>query len=259
MGDLIVQLVTQPSAPSRVPAGDPVVLKIAETHEELQEAFGLVYQAYMRSGLARPNPFEMRVTPWQLLSSTDIFVAQVRDEVICTVSLVRDGGLGLPMESVYGEEVDRLRQRGLQLAEVSCLADRRKGQERSATMLFRVMGMMAQCAEYRGVDELMIAVHPRHALFYQRAMCFTPIGELVSYQSVCGNPAVALSLNLKRAPVDYPREYRRFFGDRFSTRDFQPRPIPDESLPYFQLVSQACADLHDEDSARGASLDVLCV
>src|SRR6478672_7416482 len=51
-------------------------LQLASRREELFAAFSLVYNAYLRTGLVRPNPFQMRVTPYHLLTSTDVIVAK---------------------------------------------------------------------------------------------------------------------------------------------------------------------------------------
>ena len=100
-----------------------IEFRVGSSAEELFAAFGLVYEEYVRSGLMKPNACQMRITPYHLLSSTEVLVALDRGDLSCTMTLVCDGELGLPMESVYHEEVASLRLQGLQLAEVSCLAD----------------------------------------------------------------------------------------------------------------------------------------
>ena len=47
------------------------------------------------------------VTPYHLLPTTEIFIAEYQGEVIFTMSLVIDGDLGVPMEHVYGDEIAR--------------------------------------------------------------------------------------------------------------------------------------------------------
>lgn len=203
-----------------------VAVKIASNWEELEGAFRLVHQNYLRCGLARPNACQMRVTPYHLLSTSEVFVGVLCSEVVSTMTLVRDGELGLPMEDIYGAEISACRQRGLRLAEVSCLADRRKDFERSLPLVLRIMSLMAQTAVRRGVDTLVVAVHPRHAKFYERFIGFQYIGEEKAYQCVCNNPAVALALDLARLSVNHPRAYRRFFGEPFPEDELAYRPVP---------------------------------
>lgn len=235
----------------RLLADQAPVFRIAQTRDDYCGAFRLVYEAYLRAGLSRPNPFGMRITPYQLLPTTEVLVAVHHGEIIATLSLVRDGQLGLPLENTYPEEVAALRAQGLHLAEVSCLADRRHvrdnpGQPGPAcpapATAMRLMSLMAQCALARGVNQLLIAVHPRHARFYQRFTAFEPIGGLRSYQAVCNRPAVALALDIDRAPIEHPELYRRFFGLPFPPDALTPCPILPELQKEFAPVVTASFD-----------------
>ena len=230
---------------------EAVTVKIATTWDELEGAFRLVHQNYLRCGLTQPNVFDMRVTPYHLRSTTEVFVGILRSEVVCCMTLVRDEGLGLPLEDIYSPEISALKARGVKLAEVSCLADRRGDFARSLPLVLRLMSLMAQCAKLRGVDMLVIAVHPRHAKFYERFTCFRCIGEERAYHTVRDKPAVALALDLRRAPIDHPEEYRRFFGTPFSDAELAYRPIPASlrermrpivEASYFAASSRTCAE-----------------
>ena len=205
-----------------------IEVKAADGRDELFGAFQLVYDAYLRSGLTKPNAYGLRVTPYHLLPTTEVFVALDRRKVICTVSLVRDGELGLPMEVVYDAEVAWRRIRGISLGEVSCLGDQGRAAGHSFPVVMQLMGLMAQCAERRGVDQLLIAVHPKHAKFYQRFAAFEPIGEEKTYETVCDKPAVAMALDLNRAPIDHPHLYKAFCGKRYPDEVLEYRPMPDE-------------------------------
>lgn len=233
-------LETRPAA--QRPGPDEVVYKIASGPEELKAAFRLVYQSYLRCGLTKPNPYRMRVTPFHLLSTTEVFVAVHRGEVICTMTLVRDGRLGLPMEVVYGQEVACRRAQGTSVAEVSCLACRPRSLVPGLPVLIQVMSLMGQCARRRGIDELLIAIHPRHAAFYQRFIGFKAIGREKVYGSVCNKPAVALALDLKHLAVIHPRAHKRFFGS----------PFPEEELQWRLMSEELQAEL-------GAMVDPNCV
>jgi len=230
------------AAGSRQAKETEVVLKIASRWTDLQGAFELVYENYLQCGLTEPNPYGMRVTPYQLLPTTEIFVATREDEIISTLSLVRDGELGLPMESCYPEEVASRRDQGLHLAEVSCLANRRLGRGQSLPIILRLMTLMAQCAQRRGVNQLLIAVHPHHAKFYHCCAAFDRIGEERSYEAVQGKPAVAMALDLDRAPVDHPALYRKFFGVSFPESVMRFTPIPEHMRSELQPVVEVSYD-----------------
>lgn len=217
--------------------------RIAQSREEYRGAFRRVYESYVAAGLAEPNPFRMRVTPWQLLPTTQVFIAVKGGETIATVSLVCDGELGLPLESSYAEEVAWLRNEGLLLAEVSCLADHQHMANRSPVRALRLMSLMVQCAQRQGVNHLLIAVHPRHAKFYQRFTAFEPIGGLKNYEAVRNRPAVALALDLDRLPLEHPELHRPFFAVRFPESVFQHWPMSSALRAEFEPVVEASYDV----------------
>jgi hypothetical protein len=109
-------------------------------------AFRLVHQSYVGAGLSESNRYGMRVTPYHLLSTTETFIAVCDGLVISTVSLVIDGELGLPMESIHAREVAARRARGLLVGEVSCLADRRRDFKRLFPVFIRLCRAMGRYA-----------------------------------------------------------------------------------------------------------------
>ena len=231
------------------PNGHKTVFKIAQHRRELYGAFRLVHEAYVRSGITRPNPYRMRVTPHHLLPTTEVFVALGGGEVLCTMTLVRDGLMGLPMEAIYEEEVERRRQQGILLGEVCSLADQKHALEASFPVVFRLMTLLAQTAKRRGVDELMITVHPHHAGFYERFAAFRPIGEEKIYPTVCDKPAVALAVDLTRLAVNNPHVHKRFFGKPLPEEILRHRPIPEELRSELDLVVSSCCDTETSDAA----------
>lgn len=109
---------------------DDILLQVVSSRHDRQAAFELIYRSYLQAGLCTKNDCGMRATPYQLLASTDVILATLRGQAISTVSLVRDGDLGLPMETLYPDEIAMRRAVGIRLAEVFGLADRRQGTAR---------------------------------------------------------------------------------------------------------------------------------
>lgn len=212
-------------------------VRLAEDRADLEAAFRTLYEAYVRSGLATSNPYRMRITPHQLLRTSDILVALEGGDVACTITLVGDGELGLPLEELYAEEVAQRRALRGCIAEASCLAERGAADGAVSRAVLNAMGLMVQCAVRRGAAELLIAVHPRHATFYRR-LGFETIGQERMYRTVCDNPAVALALNLDlRWIAEYfPRTHRMFFENWRSDEAYRHRPISPELLAEFQDI-----------------------
>jgi hypothetical protein len=210
-----------------------IQIKVASAREERRGAFRLAYAAYHRAGLCDECDEGLRITPYQLLPTTDIIVGELRGEVISTLSLVRDGEMGLPLESLYPDEVRRRRAEGLKLAEVSCLADRRKEAARFFGLFCELAQVMIQMADRERVDQLLIAVHPRHARMYCRAMAFKQVGETRDYDAVNGNPAVLLCLDIAEVKAMRPEVWQRFAGDPLPEAIIETKPINDDDRWYF--------------------------
>lgn len=207
----------------------PITIKIASTRAEREGAFRLVYQRYLGAGLCPPNPHEMRVTPYHLLPTTTVFVAIYKGEVIFTMSLIGDGPKGVPMESIFPDEIGNLRARGVRFGEVSCLADRRKEMSRFLPLFVRVSRMVLQFARREGMW-LSMAVHPKHGRFYERLFGFERIGGERLYGSVMNKPAVAYALD----PAGFDAERRRqYFGEVIPDDDLRPQPLSGEDLAHF--------------------------
>ena len=211
-GDHMQLLDTPIAVPARI--HPDIELKVAGSRNERRAAFELIYNSYRRVGLCAPNANGIRFTPYQLQQTTDIIIARLRGDVISTLSLVRDGNLGLPMEQIFADEVAARRAAGRQVAEVSGLADRRQSPARFFPLFCDMGRLMAQLAARLGVAELLITVHPRHVSLYRRYMAFMPLGDCREYPTVQGHPAVALSLDLSPARVESPKSWQKFFGAR---------------------------------------------
>lgn len=238
-----------PRATSERQTPAEITYKPAATRAEREGAFRLIHRAYLRGGLTEPNSFGMRVTPYHLLPTTEVFVALLRGEVISTVTLVGDGKRGLPMEAVYPQEIARRRKQGLRLAEVSCLADRRRSITRFLPVFLKLCGLMGQAARKRGIDQLMIVVHPKHARFYERYISFRPVGAVCAYPSVCDRPGIPLCLDFARFDREPTASYEKFFGQPYPPELLQPYPMTARDQAYFA----ARVDPSFEQIDRGAS------
>jgi hypothetical protein len=175
-----------------------VAARLAVTRDEIDAAERLVHDVYVARGLrdagARPGG--------QASAGAVVFVARIDGIVDATLSLIPEGARGLPADALYGAELAERRRQRRRLAEISALAVEHGC--RGATLalvrpLIQLVGIYARDIE--GVDELCIAVHPRHARFYERAFGFTRFGDEKAYHAVKGAPAVGLRLDLHRPPL----------------------------------------------------------
>lgn len=196
--------------------------RIATSLRDLISSYELVYQSYRRQGLTFPNRHRKRVSMFHCSETTDVFIATERDQVICTMTLIGDSEMGIPLETLYSDQVNLKRRQGLRIAEVGALAQRESGK---FSVLLRLIQLMAQRAKNRYIDELLIAVHPRHVKFYQGFLSFEPIGPCRTYNAVCDQPAVGMALNLSELPLRNHRAGRRMFGEPFPRSQIAAGPL----------------------------------
>jgi hypothetical protein len=187
---------------------------LATTRDELDAASRLVHDCYVRRGYVEPSADGRHVSPYLAMPSTAVFVARADGAVVATVSLVVDSALLLPSDELYGVELAAFRAAGRRLAEVSALAvnEQWRGAALGALRaLVRVVGIYGR--EIARVDDLCIAVHPRHAPFYEGRLRFRRFGGLKAYEAVNGAPAVGLRLDLHQ--LDSPLGDTTFAGSLF--------------------------------------------
>jgi hypothetical protein len=221
----------------------PTVMKVAEWRSERAAAFQLLHRAYLQAGLTFENEMQMRVTKFHLVDTTDLLVAKRNADVEFTATLVRDGQLGLPVESLFADEVAAMRSAGMKLAEVSCVAsgvgeDKRQRFE----TLVKMIGLTIHAARRRGVGRLLLAVHPRHARLYQRLFGCVPCSEVKQYAAVQGNPALLCAhdfaeLDRRRYPL-----YNQIYGDYYRPWQLDGTRMTDEEIEFFQRAVHHHAD-----------------
>ena len=184
------------------------------------------------------NEYGLRVIPHHLLPTTNVFVAIEQGRMICTVTLIGDGELGVPMESIYYSEILELRRKNLSVGEVSCLAFEAMPVSKFLTVFTQLLRLMVQHARSHGMDQLVIAAHPQHARFYQRYMGYTQIGPLKSYPSVQKSPAVACSLDLLALDRTRPKFWNSVIGSRLPDTEIRSRPMSEEECDDFNPVAR---------------------
>ena len=186
-----------------------LVLKIAQTKEELEACFGLLHDAYVGSGFMKPDPSGMRVTIYHALPTTTTLCAKFDGEVVGTLSLIRESVFGFPMQSVF--DLQEIREKKGRIAEVSALAVHPKFRNTGGTILFPLMKFMYEyCTTFFDTRHLVIAVNPNRIEMYESLLSFKRLTEnsVDRYDFANGAPAVGASLDLHLAPRIFRRIYR---------------------------------------------------
>jgi len=208
-----------------------LVLKIAETKEELEACFTLLHQAYVASGFMKPHPSGMRVTIYHALPATTTLCAKYDGKVVGTISLIRESALGVPLQSIF--DLSAVREKGGQIAEVSALAVHRDFRKTGGSILFPLMKFMYEyCTTFFDTRHLVIAVNPSHIELYESLLLFRRLSANVveTYDFVNGAPAIGATLDLQEAP----EMFRKHYGSKPQRRNLYTYFI-ELKLPNIQL------------------------
>jgi hypothetical protein len=211
-----------------------ITAKRASRRGEFERAFALLAAKYQERGYDEPGGKPFRFTPHHALPGTLTFVARDGERVVATISLVPDSPpLGLPMESIYGEEVARLRREGRDLAEVTSLDSDGLAPREFLRVFAALIKLAIQAHLRRGGDSWVIAINPRHRAFYRRAMGFVPIGPRRPHPAVRAHPAEAYLLDEGLIAARAPDVHRELFVEAL------PEPVlslggrPADYAPFF--------------------------
>ncbi len=191
------------------PAPDPrLTLGIASTQHELEGCFALLHEAYVTSGFMKPDASGLRVTPYHALPTTTTLFAKFDDQIVGTLSIIREGVFGFPMQSAF--DLTAVRAHPGRIAEISALAVHADFRDTGGTILFPLMKFMYEyCTAYFDTRHLVIAVNPKHIEMYESLLFFQRLqAEVVdNYQFANGAPAVGASLDLSTASALFKEAY----------------------------------------------------
>jgi len=234
-----------------------VEYRVARYRGELEQAYRLVYREYLKQGYLTEDPSQMRVSLHNALPQTTTFIALIDDQVTATATVIPDSVLGLPMDELYREETDILRQNGTKkLCEVSMLASSsdlfsdKIPLMLNAKKMFLIFFLFKHIFDYirtqEDMDYLCITVNPKHAGTYD-ALFFQDIGSLKYYDKVNGAPAVAKYLDIadanRRCEIAGCRGLQKMFfaGDPVPPEKFSGKfNFTEADLRYFFADQRNC-------------------
>jgi len=214
------------------------IQKIAQTRQEREAAFGLIYRSYLHAGLCKPNQLELRILPYHLTSTSEIFITVVDQEVVATVSLFVDSNMGLPMDSVFPQQINDARKNGYLMSEISCLADCRKN-GRVLANLCELTRLLVQYARFQRLDGVTLLSHPKHARFYKRYMGFEAMGPIRPFPEVQNSLAEPLRFDFANIASASEELYERILGEQIPEEQLVACPMSAEDRDYFSAKLNA--------------------
>lgn len=215
------------------PAPDPrLELKVAETQQELEDCFRILHDAYVASGFMKPAASGLRATKYHALPTTTTLCAKYDGRVVGTLSMIREGVFGFPLQSVF--DLSAVRAKQGQIAEISALAVHPDFRKTGGAILFPLMKFMYQyCVEYFDTRHLVIAVNPEKIELYESLLFFERLQQHVvdNYDFANGAPAVGATLDLPAAREIFHRNYGRRRDRKNLYKYFVQLRLPHIKLP----------------------------
>jgi GNAT superfamily N-acetyltransferase len=208
-------------------------LKIAETQSELTACFSLLHDAYVASGFMKADPSGLRVTIYHALPTTTTLCAKYDGKVVGTISMIREGVFGFPLQTVF--DLEHVRAKGGNIAEISALAVHPDFRKTGGAILFPLMKFMYEyCTEYFDTRHLVIAVNPEKIELYEALLFFQRLQETVvdNYDFANGAPAVGATLDLKYASEIFCTGYRGRPLRKNLYKYFVELKLPNIKLPH---------------------------
>ncbi len=190
---------------------------LPDSIDEIKEAFRLLYDTYLSSGLQKPDPSLMKISFHNLLPISFLITVKKNGKVCGMLSVIQESDDRLPINELFNNEIGRIRKKDSLICELSGLAvdtSLMSGESRTVLLsLFRKAFILGH--DLLGCTDFCMMVNPRHCDYYQKEFNYEKIGQIRHYDKVNGAPAVPMRLNLEKGAELFkksnPRLYKHFF------------------------------------------------
>ncbi len=184
--------------------------EIATTEEQYLGALRILQECYLEKGYATANESKIRMTPYHLIPTTTVLLAYWKNEIVGTVSLIRDNSLGLPLEKIF--DLSDLRKENGVLCEISSLAIKKEFRGKDGQVFFPFMRYMWNLSyHFLDIDYFVIAVNPSMYELYESIYLFENLKRksvVSNYDFANNNPAVGQYIHLKSSFEKFDSVYR---------------------------------------------------
>lgn len=170
-------------------------VRIATTEDHLKQAYRLTYQTYFEKGYVTEMNSEMWIPEWANNNEAVVIIVLKDEMVVGTLTAGFDANSKLPADTIFNEELNELRNKNKNLAEVMSLSLLPNMKDSKIILNNLINALFILCQNIKKVDHLVITVNPRHTAFYIKKVLFKISGNCKSYGKVKGAPAVLLTLD----------------------------------------------------------------
>ena len=199
-----------------------LLIGMANSLQLRQQAYELMHQLYVESGVINPQPSKMWLSIFDGLEDTATIIFKDNDEVIATGTLIFDSPFGLPLESSFKAETDKIRTQSIKLVECISLGINKRFH--NTNLIYHLIHALVLFADQvENCSDFIVTTHKKHSFFYKRALCCTEIGEARAYDKVNNAPTAVMHFT----PQQVEENIR-------AKRDLGPALAPNS--PFFKLA-----------------------
>lgn len=174
---------------------------VARSLQDVLAAWRFLYDQYLRAGYIPSNPSGLYVCRQAIGPDTLVVLAPREGQVVGTISAIMDGPLGLPLDSVYPEELNALHTEDRRFFELGLLCQT----SNSFRDLLELMRHAYYFAMYQGGTDCVCGIPPKWTRFYSRAVGFRPIGEVRHGVGNIDAPVQLIYISAEYAQRYFPR------------------------------------------------------
>lgn len=173
-----------------LPSG--VCISRATTSQDLEDAYRMVHDGFVKEGYILPRPFGMRIRLFEAMPETATFIARVDGKIVGVTSVVIDSpDLGLPSDEAFRYEIDLLRHAGRKVCEgTNWFID---PEFRRTSIMTELMRCCFAHAVAMDCTDMIADLSPTHKSFYE-IMAFDIIGSQRSSSHEVDDPVVLVNL-----------------------------------------------------------------
>ncbi len=213
---------------------DSISIKVAETQDELEQAFKLVQESYEECELADIKESHIGVNKYHLLPTSATIILKQNEEVIAALSVITSNRYKLPLESVWN--IDHLKSTG-KTGEISSLAVSKNYSRIAKTHTLPMIQFLKEYSyKYLGIRFFVISINPVVAVFYRALFNFKYLDKTLRKDKFTNNASVqCLWLDLNFYKPQYKKNSNFFKKIEEQLKDFSKSYIFPQSKYYCAL------------------------
>lgn len=209
---------------------DRFTVRIAHTVDCYEGAFRLVQSAYIAKGIESVLASTLRITPQHVLPEAYVLIAELRGQLVGTMTVTLDSPAGLPLEKDYPEALAPMRAMGRRLCEFGSLAIAERYRNQGVANLLN-MAAFTIASQKLNADRIVLGVNPVAVDYYRAMYNAAPFGGPKGHAQLSA-PVAGLTIDREGGYEFLCRAYPRRMPTGYLAADhFFGAPLPCIEMP----------------------------